>query len=148
MIANVGAKYGLVGHSERRQYHHEGSELVARKVVAAKAAGLVPILCVGETLEQREAGQTEYVLASQLDPVFELAGNAALEGAVVAYEPVSAIGTGRTAPPGPAQAVHAFIRGAAAARDATIAGLLTLLSGGSVQADHAAELFPQPDAAG
>src|SRR3546814_9099220 len=126
MIANVGAKYGLGGHSERRQYHHERSELVAGKCVAAKAAGLVPIRCVGETLEQREAGQTEYVLAGQLDPVFELAGNAALEGAVVAYEPVWAIGTGRTATPGQAQAVHAFIRGAARARDATLAGLLPL----------------------
>src|SRR3546814_5468250 len=122
MIADVVAKYVLVGHSERRQYHQESSELVARKFVAAKAAGLVPILCVGETLEQREAGQTEYVLSGQLGPVFELAGPRALDGAVVAYEPIWAIGTGRTATPEQAQAVHAFIRGEAAARDATIAG--------------------------
>ena len=148
MIADVGAKYGLVGHSERRQYHQESSELVARKFVAAKAAGLVPILCVGETLEQREAGQTEYVIAGQLEPVFALAGPRALEGAVIAYEPVWAIGTGRTASPDQAQAVHAFIRGEAAARDATIAGLLPLLYGGSVKPDNAAELFAQPDVDG
>src|SRR5690606_4582941 len=145
MIADVGAKYGLVGHSECRQYHHDSNELVARKFVAAKAAGLVPILCVGETLEQRESGQTEYVIASQLDAVFEAAGARALEGAVVACEPVWAIGTGRTATPEQAQAVHAFIRGEAAARDATIAGLLPLLYGGSVKPDNAAELFAQPD---
>src|SRR3546814_8900314 len=92
-----------------------------------------------------EAGQTEYVLSGQLGPVFELAGDTALEGAVVAYEPVWEIGTGRTATPGQAQAVHAFIRGAAAARDATIAGLLPLLYGGSVKPDNAAELFAHPD---
>lgn len=148
MIADVGATYGLVGHSERRQYHQEDSELVARKFVAARAAGLVPILCVGETLQQREAGQTEYVIAGQLEPVFELAGPRALDGAVVAYEPVWAIGTGRTATPEQAQAVHAFIRGEAAARDATIAGLLPLLYGGSVKPDNAAELFAQPDVDG
>ena len=148
MIADVGAAYGLVGHSERRQYHQEDSALVARKFVAARAAGLVPILCVGETLQQREAGQTEYVIVGQLEPVFELAGPTALDGAVVAYEPVWAIGTGRTATPEQAQAVHAFIRGEAAARDATIAGLLPLLYGGSVKPDNAAELFAQPDVDG
>ncbi len=148
MIADVGAGYGLVGHSERRQYHQESSDLVARKFVAARAAGLVPILCVGETLEQRESGQTESVIASQLEPVFAAAGAQALEGAVVAYEPVWAIGTGRTATPEQAQAVHAFIRGEAAARDATIAGLLPLLYGGSVKPDNAAELFAQPDVDG
>ncbi|HVI59180.1 MAG TPA: triose-phosphate isomerase [Luteimonas sp.] len=148
MVADVGAKYGLVGHSERRQYHQESSELVARKFVAARNAGLVPILCVGETLQQREAGQTEYVIAGQLAPVFELAGDRALDGAVVAYEPVWAIGTGRTATPEQAQAVHAFIRGEAAARDATIAGLLPLLYGGSVKPDNAAELFSRPDVDG
>ena len=148
MIADVGAGYGLVGHSERRQYHQESSELVARKFVAAKNAGLVPILCVGETLQQREDGQTEFVIASQLEPVFEAAGPTALEGAVLAYEPVWAIGTGRTATPEQAQAAHAFIRGEAAARDATIAGLLPLLYGGSVKPDNAAELFAQPDVDG
>ena len=148
MVADVGAKYGLVGHSERRQYHQESNELVARKFVAARRAGLVPILCVGETLQQREAGQTEYVIATQLEPVFELAGAQALDGAIVAYEPVWAIGTGRTATPEQAQAVHAFIRGEAAARDATIAGLLPLLYGGSAKPDNAAALFSQPDVDG
>jgi triosephosphate isomerase len=148
MVADVGAKYGLVGHSERRQYHQESNELVARKFVAARNAGLVPILCVGETLQQREAGQTEYVIAGQLAPVFELAGARALEGAVVAYEPVWAIGTGRTATPEQAQDVHAFIRGEAAAHDATIAGLLPVLYGGSVKPDNAAALFSRPDVDG
>jgi triosephosphate isomerase len=148
MLSDVGARYGLVGHSERRQYHHEGSELVARKFLAARAAGLVPILCVGETLQQRESGQTEYVIESQLQPLFELGGVEALAGAVVAYEPVWAIGTGRTASPGQAQAVHAFIRGEIAARDAKIAGLLPILYGGSCKSDNAGALFAQPDVDG
>lgn len=148
MLVDVGAAYGLVGHSERRQYHHESSELVARKFVAAANAGLVPVLCVGETLEQREAGQTEHVIAAQLAPVLELAGIQAFAGAVVAYEPVWAIGTGRTASPEQAQAVHAFIRGVVAGRDARIADSLPILYGGSVKPDNAAELFAQPDVDG
>src|SRR5690606_5590806 len=124
MLADVGARYGLVGHSERRQYHGEDSELVARKFLAARKGGLVPILCVGETLQQRESGQTEFTIQSQLQPLFDLAGAGALDGAVVAYEPVWAIGTGKTAIPDQAQAVHAFIRGAVAALDAKIAGSL------------------------
>ncbi len=148
MLVDVGAVYGLVGHSERRQYHHESSEWVARKFVAAANAGLVPVLCVGETLEQREAGQTEQVIAAQLAPVLELAGVEAFAKAVVAYEPVWAIGTGRTASPAQAQAVHAFIRGEVAARDARIADSLPLLYGGSVKPDNAAELFSQPDVDG
>ena len=148
MLVDVGARYGLVGHSERRQYHAESSELVARKFLAAKNAGLTPILCLGETLEQREAGQTEAVIAAQLEPVLALAGVQALEGAVVAYEPVWAIGTGRTASPAQAQAVHAFIRGVVSAHDARIADYLPLLYGGSVKPDNAAELFAQPDVDG
>ncbi|WPU57273.1 triose-phosphate isomerase [Stenotrophomonas acidaminiphila] len=148
MLVDVGARYGLIGHSERRQYHHESSELVARKFVAAVHAGLVPVLCVGETLEQREAGQTEQVIAAQLAPVLELAGVDAFAGAVVAYEPVWAIGTGRTASPEQAQAVHAFIRGEVAGRDARIADSLPILYGGSVKPDNAAELFSQPDVDG
>lgn len=148
MLVDVGARYGLVGHSERRQYHHESSELVARKFMAAIHAGLVPVLCVGETLEQREAGATEQVIAAQLAPVLELAGAAAFARAVVAYEPVWAIGTGRTASPAQAQAVHAFIRGEVAAHDARIADSLPLLYGGSVKPDNAAELFAQPDVDG
>ncbi|MGE8219422.1 MAG: triose-phosphate isomerase [Stenotrophomonas acidaminiphila] len=148
MLVDVGARYGLIGHSERRQYHHESSALVARKFVAAVHAGLVPVLCVGETLEQREAGQTEQVIAAQLAPVLELAGVDAFAGAVVAYEPVWAIGTGRTASPEQAQAVHAFIRGEVAGRDARIADSLPILYGGSVKPDNAAELFSQPDVDG
>jgi triosephosphate isomerase len=148
MLVDVGARYGLVGHSERRQYHHESSELVARKFLAARAAGLVPILCVGETLQQRESAQTEYVIQSQLQPLLDLGGVEALDGAVVAYEPVWAIGTGRTATPDQAQAVHAFIRGEIAARNAKIAGLLPILYGGSCKPDNAAALFSQPDVDG
>jgi triosephosphate isomerase len=148
MLVDVGARYGLVGHSERRQYHHESSELVARKFLAARAAGLVPILCVGETLHQRESGQTEYVIQSQLQPLVDLGGVEALDGAVVAYEPVWAIGTGRTATPDQAQAVHAFIRGEIAARNAKIAGSLPILYGGSCKPDNAGALFAQPDVDG
>lgn len=148
MLVDIGARYTLVGHSERRQYHGESSDLVAHKFVAAQRAGLVPILCVGESLAQREADETERVIAAQLAPLFELAGARALNGAVVAYEPVWAIGTGRTASPEQAQAVHAFIRGEAARRDATIAGSLPLLYGGSVKPDNAAALFSQPDVDG
>ena len=148
MLVDVGARYGLVGHSERRQYHAESSELVARTFLAARNAGLTPILCVGETLEQREAGQTEQVIAAQLEPVLALAGVQAFEAAVVAYEPVWAIGTGRTASPAQAQAVHAFIRGVVSAHDARIGDCLPLLYGGSVKPDNAAELFAQPDVDG
>ena len=148
MLVDVGARYGLVGHSERRQYHAENSELVAAKFQAAKHAGLIPILCVGETLEQREAGQTEAVIAAQLAPVLDLVGVEAFAGAVVAYEPVWAIGTGRTASPEQAQAVNAFIRGVVKGRDARIADSLPLLYGGSVKPDNAAELFAQADVDG
>ena len=148
MLLDVGAKYGLVGHSERRQYHGETSELVARKFFAAKAAGLIPILCIGETLSQREDGQTEWRLQKQLAPVLEQGGAAAFDGAIVAYEPVWAIGTGKTASPEQAQAVHAFIRSEIAAHDARIAGSLPILYGGSVKADNAATLFSQLDVDG
>jgi triosephosphate isomerase len=148
MLVDVGARYGLVGHSERRRYHNESSELVARKFLAARNAGLVPILCVGETLQQRQAGQTEYCIERQLQPLLELGGAAVLEGAVVAYEPVWAIGTGHTASPEQAQAIHAFIRGEVAARDAKIAGSLPILYGGSCKPDNAAALFSQPDVDG
>ena len=148
MLVDVGARYGLVGHSERRQYHHETSELVARKFMAARKAGLRPILCVGESLHQRESGQTEYCIERQLQPLFDLGGVEALDGAVIAYEPVWAIGTGLTASPQQAQEVHAFIRGEVAARDAKIAGLLPILYGGSCKPDNAAALFAQPDVDG
>ena len=148
MLADVGVRYGLVGHSERRQYHHESSELVARKFFAAKAAGLTPILCIGETLGDRTDGKTEWRLEQQLQPLLEQGGAEAFEGAIVAYEPVWAIGTGKTATPEQVQAVHAFIRSEIGAHDARIAGLLPLLYGGSVKADNAAALFSQADVDG
>jgi triosephosphate isomerase len=148
MLVDVGARYGLCGHSERRQYHRESSELVANKFRAAVNAGLTPIVCVGESLAEREAGSTEAVLASQLEPVLEIDGVQALADAVIAYEPVWAIGAGRTATPEQAQAAHAFIRGQVAARDAKIAGSLPILYGGSCKPDNAAELFAQPDVDG
>ena len=148
MVADVGAGYALCGHSERRQYHLESSDLVAAKFVAARNAGLTPVVCLGERLEEREAGQTEAVIAAQLAPVLEIAGVGGLDGAIVAYEPVWAIGTGRTASPEQAQAVHAFIRGQVAERDAKIAGLLPILYGGSCKPDNAAALFAQADVDG
>jgi triosephosphate isomerase len=148
MLHDIGCMYVLVGHSERRQYHAESDALVARKFVAAQAKTLVPILCVGETLAEREAGATEAVIARQLDAVVERAGIGAFLRSVVAYEPVWAIGTGRTATPEQAQAVHRFIRGKFEGWDATIANSLRLLYGGSVKPANAAELFGQPDVDG
>jgi triosephosphate isomerase (TIM) len=148
MLADVGAQWVLVGHSERRQYHGESDELVARKFAAACAGGLTPVLCVGETLEQREAGQTEAVIARQLAAVLAVSGIASFDTAVIAYEPVWAIGTGRTATPAQAQEVHAFIRSQLESEDAMIARLTRLLYGGSVKAANAAELFAQSDVDG
>ena len=148
MLKDVGCSYAIVGHSERRLLYREDDTLVARKFVAAQGAGLAPILCVGETLEERERGVTEAVVGRQLDAVLAVAGVAAFARAILAYEPVWAIGTGKNATPEQAQAVHAFIRTRIAARDATIADGLRLLYGGSVKAANAAELFDQPDVDG
>jgi triosephosphate isomerase len=148
MLADIGAGWSLVGHSERRQYHGESNELVARKFAAARAAGLTPILCVGETLEQRKAGDTEAVIARQLRAVLDHSGIASFDTAVIAYEPVWAIGTGHSASPEQAQQVHAFIRSQLKTEDAMISGLTRLLYGGSVKAANAAELFAQPDVDG
>ncbi len=145
MLKDFGCTYAIVGHSERRTYYAESSHLVAEKFLAAKQGGLVPILCVGETLEQREAGVTEAVIAEQIDALTQLAGVEALQGAVVAYEPVWAIGTGKTATSEQAQAVHAFIRQRIAAANQQIAAELVILYGGSVKAGNAAELFAMPD---
>jgi triosephosphate isomerase len=145
MVRDIGARYTLVGHSERRHYHAESNEVVAAKYAQAQAANLVPVLCVGETLEQRDAGQTEAVIAAQLDAVIARSAAASLVAAVVAYEPVWAIGTGRTATPDQAQALHAFIRDKIRREDAKISGSLPILYGGSVKPDNAAGLFAQPD---
>ncbi len=148
MLQDVGARYGLVGHSERREYHTESNELVAAKFMAARNAGLTPILCVGESLREREAGQTQWRIEQQLQAVFDAVGKQAFAGAVVAYEPLWAIGTGRTASAEQTQDVHAFIRGEIAARDATIAASLPILYGGSVKPGNAASLFAQADVDG
>ncbi len=148
MLADVGATHVLVGHSERRQYHHEDDGLVARKFAVAREAGLTPVLCVGETRDQREAGRTEAVIDAQIQAVIAHVGIAAFDGAIVAYEPVWAIGTGLTASPEQAQAVHAFLRGAVARHDARIADSLPLLYGGSCKPDNAAAIFAQPDVDG
>ncbi len=145
MLVDIGCSHVLVGHSERRNLHAESDALVASKFEAAQAAGLQPILCVGETLEQREAGQTEVVVRTQVSAVLEKAGVAAFGRALIAYEPVWAIGTGQTASPDQAQAVHALIRAQIAQEDATIAGRLRILYGGSVKPDNASDLFGRED---
>jgi len=148
MLKDVGCKYVIVGHSERRAIYKEDDALVARKFLAAQSQGLIPILCVGETLEERERGQTMQVVSRQLTAVLDLAGVAALRAAVIAYEPVWAIGTGKNATPQQAQEVHAHIRTAVAGRDAKIAADVRILYGGSVKAANARELFAMPDVDG
>jgi triosephosphate isomerase len=145
MLRDVGCRYVLVGHSERRQLFGEHDALVARKFMAAQAHGLTPVLCVGETLEEREAGRTGDVVSRQLEAVLAVSGIAAFDRAVVAYEPVWAIGTGRNATPEQAQDVHASIRGQLSALDAIIGGSLRILYGGSVKASNARELFAMAD---
>ncbi|MEA3134995.1 MAG: triosephosphate isomerase [Gammaproteobacteria bacterium] len=148
MLKDVGCRYVIVGHSERRRIYHEDDALVARKFGTVLQAGLTPLLCVGETLEEHEAHQAEAVVARQLDAVVAMNGIASFAGAMVAYEPVWAIGTGRTATPEQAQGVHAYLRSRIAAQDANIARLLRILYGGSVKGGNAAELFLMPDVDG
>jgi triosephosphate isomerase len=145
MLRDVGCSHVIVGHSERRALYGETDAIVATKFQVAQRAGLVPILCVGETLEEREAGRTRAVIERQVTAVVEAAHVAAFAQAVIAYEPVWAIGTGRTASPEQAQEVHAFIRGMVAARDATIAADLSILYGGSVKGANARSLFAMAD---
>jgi triosephosphate isomerase len=148
MLQDVGCRYTLVGHSERRALYGDSNALVARKFVAALSRELIPILCVGEQLAEREAGRTQEVVGAQLDAVLQLAGVQSLGGAVVACEPVWAIGTGRTATPEQAQEVHDFIRQRVATEDAKIAGGLRVLYGGSVKAGNARAIFAMPDVDG
>tara|TARA_Y100001934_G_scaffold283240_1_gene401435 strand:- start:825 stop:1577 length:753 start_codon:yes stop_codon:yes gene_type:complete len=145
MLTDGGCYFVIVGHSERRALFGEDNEVVAEKFVRAQAAGLVPILCVGEQLEDREGGITEEVVGAQLDAVINAAGASAFAGAVIAYEPVWAIGTGLTATPEQAQDVHAFIRARLAASDANVANTIRILYGGSVKPDNAAALFGEAD---
>jgi triosephosphate isomerase (TIM) len=148
MLREVGCTHVLVGHSERRALYGETDAIVAAKFKTAQALELVPVLCVGETLEERDADRTEAVLQRQLEAVLDIVGIKAFERAVIAYEPVWAIGTGRTASAAQAQAAHAFLRGLLAGRDATIAGSTRILYGGSVKPDNARELFAGPDVDG
>jgi triosephosphate isomerase len=148
MLRDVGCEFVIVGHSERRALYGENDQLVARKFSAAIARGLVPILCVGELAAERDAGLTNEVVGRQLDAVLDLCGAAPFAAAVLAYEPVWAIGTGRNATPQQAEEIHAFIRGRISARDATIAGSVRILYGGSVKASNARELFAMPNVDG
>ncbi len=145
MVADFGCRYVLVGHSERRALFGDTDKAVALKFAAVLKAGLTPILCVGETLAERESGVTEQVVARQMDAVIANSGVAALGQAVMAYEPVWAIGTGKTASPDEAQAVHAFIRARVAEQDMRVADSLLLLYGGSVKASNAKQLFAMAD---
>lgn len=148
MLVDCGCRYVIVGHSERRTVFEERDDTVALKYVQAVKHRLTPILCVGETLAEREANATEAVVARQLDAVIQGCGAATLAQGVIAYEPVWAIGTGRTATPEQAQAVHAFIRGRVAAADRRLAEELLILYGGSVKAGNAAQLFAMADVDG
>lgn len=148
MLLEFGCRFAIVGHSERRALYGETDAQVAAKFAAARDAGLVPIFCVGESLAEREAGRTEEVVARQLDAVLNASGVSSLEQAVLAYEPVWAIGTGRNASPEQAQQVHALLRARVASRDGSVAAGLTILYGGSVKAANAAAIFSMPDVDG
>ena len=148
MLAEFECTYVAVGHSERRALYHEDSALVGRKLAAARNSGLTPIVCFGETLAEREAGRTEAVVGEQLKAVLDVAGLELLAESVVAYEPVWAIGTGRTATPDQAQEVHAHIRALVARQDPGVADRLPILYGGSVKAANAESLFAMPDVDG
>lgn len=145
MLKDFGCRYAIVGHSERRTLHGEDDGLVRRKMMAVRGQGLTPIVCVGETLAQREAGETESVVGAQLDALLADGGAQALRQAVLAYEPVWAIGTGKTATPEQAQSVHALMRRRIAAQDGAVAASLRILYGGSVKSGNAKELFAMPD---
>jgi triosephosphate isomerase len=145
MVAELGCRLAIVGHSERRARHGETDATVAAKFRAAERAGLTPILCVGETLAERDAGRTQEVVARQLDTVLEATGPAGFGAGVIAYEPIWAIGTGRTATPDQAQAVHAVLRARDAAFDGALAEQVRIVYGGSVKAANAGELMACAD---
>lgn len=145
MLSEFGCRYALVGHSERRSYYGDTNESVAERFSQAQTQNITPILCIGETLEQREQNQTFDVVNEQLDAVINLAGIQALNAAVIAYEPVWAIGTGKTASDEQAQEVHQYIRQYIAAKDQAIADKIQILYGGSAKPDNAKGLFAMPD---
>jgi triosephosphate isomerase len=148
MLREFGCRYVIVGHSERRQLFGEDDATVALKAAAVLAAGMTPIVCVGETLAERERGVTEETVGRQLGAVADRLGTQGLKASVLAYEPVWAIGTGKTATPDQAQAVHAYLRSVLAARDKSVAASMPILYGGSVKAANAAELFGMQDVDG
>ncbi len=145
MYQDFGCQYVIVGHSERRTYHNESDQLVAEKFATARKAGLIPLFCIGETLEERESDITEAVVERQIQAVIDLEGVEALADGVIAYEPVWAIGTGVTATPEQAQEVHAFIRGLIAKQSAETAEKVQILYGGSMNPSNAAELLSKSD---
>ena len=145
MLKDFGCKYAIIGHSERRAIYGETDALIAQRFIAAVNGGVIPILCIGELLEEREAGETENVVAKQIDAVIDAAGIDTFASAVIAYEPVWAIGTGKTATPDQAQEVHAFIRQRLAGHNADVAEKIQILYGGSVKPDNAEEIFAKPD---
>ncbi|TXI20328.1 MAG: triose-phosphate isomerase [Nitrosomonas sp.] len=145
MLNDFGCTFVIIGHSERRALYGENNDIVAEKYMAVQRAGLIPILCVGETLEQRDQGITEQIIQEQLMTVVNKAGVESLSKSVIAYEPVWAIGTGKTATPEQAQEVHGFIRNSVGGRINNIAKELTILYGGSVKGNNASELFAMPD---
>lgn len=145
MLADFGINFVIVGHSERREVFKETDQLVAAKFAAAQANGLTPLLCIGESLEQRQAQTTEQTVISQLDAVIDRVGIQAFSEAVIAYEPIWAIGTGETASPKQAQEVHWLLRDHLSDQDAAIAGAMRIIYGGSVKADNAKDLFKQAD---
>jgi triosephosphate isomerase len=145
MLKEFGCTYVILGHSERRAIYNETNDDIVQKYIAVQSAGMIPILCVGELLSERESGKTEAVVAEQLDAVLNVTGIEQFKNAVIAYEPVWAIGTGVTATPEQAQDVHAFIRQRLAEKNTAIADKIQILYGGSVKPDNAAELFAKPD---
>jgi len=145
MLNDFGCRYVIVGHSERRAYHGETNEIVAQKTLAAVTAGLVPVVCIGETLAEREAGRTNVVVCAQLQAVMDVLETPLLAKIVLAYEPVWAIGTGKTATPAMAQEVHAELRKQLASRNAEVGQSVQVLYGGSMKPDNAKELMAQPD---
>ncbi|PLK58548.1 triose-phosphate isomerase [Candidatus Palibaumannia cicadellinicola] len=145
MLKDIGAKYIIIGHFERRSYHKESNEYIAEKFAIIKNEGLIPVLCIGESKAENEAYQTEAVCASQLDVVLNRMGAKAFENAIIAYEPLWAISTGKSANPFQAQRVHKFIRDYLVLHDDAVAEQVIIQYGGSVNAGNAAELFTQPD---
>ena len=148
MLADIGARFVLVGHSERRNSAGETNDIVVSKFGAIQASGLIPVLCVGESLSQREVGVTEQTILSQLDPIVEKFGFSVFEKALIAYEPLWAIGTGKTATPDQAQAVHELIRVHLAKEDAKTADSVRIIYGGSISSNNAQDLFKQKDVDG